>query len=65
MNSTERLRYYEQMVLNLIEFPDQEWVLELFRFQATTNPVYKKYLALLGKEESIKRIDKLLEIGKL
>ena len=55
MNSTERLRHYEQMVLNLTEFPDQEWVLELFRFQATTNPVYKKYLALLGEDPSLVR----------
>ena len=60
MNRTERLRHYEQMVLNLTEFPDQEWVLELFRFQATTNPVYKKYLALLGKDPS--RVSKLDDI---
>ena len=55
MNNSERLRHYEQMVLNLTEFPDQEWVLELFRFQATTNPVYKKYLALLGEDPSLVR----------
>lgn len=60
MNSTERLQHYEQMVLNLTDFPDQEWVLELFRFQATTNPVYKKYLALLGKDPS--RVNKLEDI---
>jgi hypothetical protein len=50
MDSTERLQYYEQQVLNLKEFPDNEWVMDLFRFQAENNIVYKEYLNLLGVE---------------
>ena len=48
MTVSERLVKYKTEVLGLKTFPSEEWVLDLFRFQAVNNPVYKQYLDLIG-----------------
>ena len=47
MSDTEILQAYKEEVLGLQKFPDTEWVLRLFRYQAISNEVYKNYLNLL------------------
>lgn len=47
MSDTEILEVYKEEVLGLQKFPDTDWVLKLFRYQANSNEVYKNYLKLL------------------
>lgn len=44
----ESLKVFEETVLGLDQFPEDDFVLELFRFQAKTNLVYKSYLQHLN-----------------
>ena len=48
MTVSERLEKYKTEVLNLRAFPSEDWVLDLFRFQAENNPLYHQYIKLLG-----------------
>ena len=48
MTVSERLEKYKTEVLNLRAFPSEDWVLDLFRFQAENNPLYHQYINLVG-----------------
>ena len=48
MDVALKLDYFRNQILGLDKFPDLDFVLEVFEFQAQFNPVYKKYLNLLG-----------------
>lgn len=48
MDVALKLDYFRNQILGLDKFPDLDFVLEVFAFQAQSNPVYKEYLNLLG-----------------
>ena len=52
MSDTEILEVYKEEVLGLQKFPDTDWVLRLFRYQANSNEVYRNYLNLLQIDPS-------------
>lgn len=58
MDVALKLDYFRDQILGLDKFPDLDFVLEVFEFQAQFNPVYKEYLSLLNFSSSdIARIE--------
>ena len=60
MTVSERLEKYKTEVLNLKAFPSEDWVLDLFRFQAENNPLYHQYINLVGVDyKEIKSVNSI------